>query len=258
MPPIVPVSLQRHGDKHWKRCSSYAFAANDVLAPLALAELAKAAPALPVAFIQLDGHLVPAALMGFQQGRNLLVSATGKWLARYIPAIYRSYPFRLVKAENGQQVLCVEEASELVSDGPEGECLFGLHGKPSSGVLEVLSFLEQINASREAAKGVIELLQRHQLIQPWPLSVQSATGTQRIGGLFRIDEKTLNSIDADALVELRDAGALLVCYLQLLSMQQLGELASLATSPTDQKAPSDTGSSGSTQQGETFSFGNLL
>jgi len=254
----VPVSPQRHGDKHWKRCSSYTFAANDALVPLALAELAKAAAAFPIAFIQLDGNLVPVALMGFQQGRNLLVSATGKWLARYIPAIYRSYPFRLVKAENGQQVLCVEEDSGLVSDAPEGESLFGLDGKPSSGVLEVLSFLEQINASREAATRVIELLQRHQLIQPWPLTVQSATGTQLIGGLFRIDEQMLNSVAAEALVELRDAGALLVCYLQLLSMQQLAELASLAASRTDQKTPSETGSSSSVQQGETFSFGNLL
>lgn len=258
MPSIVPVSRQRHGDKRWKRFSSYAFAASDALAPLALAELTKAATAMPIAFIQQQGRFVPAALMGFQHGQNLMASATGQWLGRYVPAAYRSYPFQLVKAENGQQVMCVDESSGLVSDDVQGECLFGPDGHPSPGVLEVLSFLEQTNSSREAALGITERLQRHQLIQPWPLTVQSASGQQRIGGLFQIDERVLNSIAAECLAELRDSGALLVSYLQLLSMQQLGELANLAKDPPSQTEPSETGTSVQVLQGETFSFGNLV
>lgn len=254
MTSIVPISRQRHGDKHWKRFSSYTFAANDALAPLALAELSKAATALPIAFIEQDDRFIPAALMGFRAGQNLLVSAAGQWLGRYIPAAYRSYPFQLVKADNGQQVLCVDESSGLISDGVEGDCLFEPDGQPNPGVLEILSFLEQTNASREAVLGISELLQRHQLIQPWPLTVQGASGKQHIGGLFQIDERMLNSIAAEALAELRDSGALLVSYLQLLSMQQLGELANLAK----QTEPSGTAADGQIPQGETFSFGNLF
>lgn len=259
MPTIMPVSRQRHGNKQWQRFSSYSFAAKDALAPLALAELPKAAAALPIAFILQNDRYIPAALMGFQAGQNLMVSPTGQWLGRYIPAAYRSYPFMLLKTEDGQQqVMCIDETAGLLSGGSGGELFFDRDDQPSKAITQILDFLNQTSASRKAAEAAGAALQRHSLICSWPLTVQSASGEQRVDGLFQVDEAALNALAADALLELRDAGALVVAYLQLLSMQHLGELARLATERNSISAASaDTDINGLANPGGTFSFGNL-
>lgn len=254
MPSIVPVTYQRHGCKRWQRFSRYTFAAQDAVTPLALAELAKAATALPIAFIRQSDRLVPAAVMGVQNGENLMVSATGSWLGRYVPASYRSYPFMLVKASDGQQVMCVDESSGLVSDEINGEPIFAADSQPSQVIKDILTFLDQTSASRNAAMVATDTLQKHNLIEPWPLTVRSTSGEQRVEGLCRVDEGRLNSLAADALLEVRDTGALVVAYLQLFSMQHIDELASLVRK-RNEAAQSNGATIGAI--GDTFSFGNL-
>jgi hypothetical protein len=61
---------------------------------------------------------VPVAVQGLAPGQNLFVAPDGRWLAAYTPAAYRGYPFQLAHAENGQQVLCFDEESGLITDGP--------------------------------------------------------------------------------------------------------------------------------------------
>ncbi|MBD3873697.1 SapC family protein [Pseudomonas kunmingensis] len=253
----LPVSRQHHGNRYWQRYSSYAFAATDALALLALAELPKAAMALPITFIAQHDRFVPAALMGLQTGQNLLVSPTGQWLGRYVPAAYRSYPFQLLKAEDDQLVMCVDESSGLISDDAVGERFFDDEGQPSEAISEVLSFLQQTHVSKQAAETPTAALQKFDLIRPWPLTIQSESGEQRVEGLFQVDEGALNALPAEALAELRNAGALVVAYCQLLSMQHLGELANLVTarSTAAPTAPDNGANFGS--QSETFSFGNL-
>ncbi|MBU1307498.1 MAG: SapC family protein [Alphaproteobacteria bacterium] len=257
MPPHVPVSKQRYGNRHWQRFSSYAFAATDALAPLVLAELPKATMALPIAFIVQNGRFVPAALMGLQPGENLMVSITGQWLGRYIPAAYRSYPFQLLEAEDGQHVMCIDEASGLISDGATGERFFEEDGQPSKAISEILTFLQQTHVSKQATEAPTAALQKFELIRPWPLTIQSASGERRFDGLFQIDESVLNTLPAEALGELRDAGALVVAYCQLLSMQNLGELANLAKARSAAASTDSNHGAELRSEGETFSFGNL-
>jgi hypothetical protein len=71
-------------------------------------------------------------------------------------------------------------------------------------------------------------LQKHQLIQHWPIKLQTTAGEQAVEGLFRIDETALNQLPAEALLELRNTGALLCAYCQLLSMQHLQTFGQLA------------------------------
>jgi hypothetical protein len=253
MPTYIPVSKLRHGDKTWQCPRTYHFAAKDSLVPLALAELPRAATALPIALISQNGRFVPAALLGLQPGENLMVSPTGEWLGRYIPATYRAYPFRLLAGEDDQQVMCIDESSKLIGVMGDGEPFFDTSGEPSNGTRAMLDFLNQTRLSHQAAVRIGEALETHGLVCTWPLTVRDTAGDKRIEGLYQIDENALNALPADALLELRNSGALLVAYLQLLSMQQLTELA--------QHAALNRASSGtelnSFDIGETFGFSNL-
>lgn len=226
MPDIQAVSRERHSNKRWQRYTSYAFAANDAVAPLVIQELTKAAAVLPVGFMASGDHFMPVAVQGLAPGANLWVAPNGRWLGGYIPAVYRAYPFKLANAPDNQQVLCVVENSGLLSD-TDGEPFFDEAGEPTQAIKDVLSFLTQVAINHQATHRACAALQKHSLIKPWPIKLNTDQGNQTIEGLHTIDETALSQLPAEALVELRDADALLAAYCQLMSTQHLQKLGEL-------------------------------
>src|SRR5439155_18587465 len=151
MSQLARVSRERHAGKRWRRLTHYGFAATQAVAPLVGAELVKAAPALPTGFLDLSGRFVLVALLSPISGRNLFVGPDGRWLARYVPATFRSWPFLLIRQEEAERaVLCVDEANGLAGADGAGEDFFDPAGNPSSAVKGVLEFLTAVEAQRTA------------------------------------------------------------------------------------------------------------
>lgn len=259
MSHIQALSIEKHAGRCWQRLSNWHFAGNDAITFLVAQELPKASLLMPIAFIAQEERFTPVAVLGLTPGKNLFVAPDGRWMGGYVPASYRGYPFALANTEDGQQVLCVDEDSGLI--GNEGEALFNEDGTPSHAVSDVFNFLSQVGNNRTATQRLSDLLQKHKLIQPWPIKVQADKGEQHVEGLFRIDEAALNQLPTEAFMELRDSGALVLAYCQLLSMQHLPLLGQLAQlhAEADQKAALQTDGEISLEfmKNETISFGNL-
>jgi len=221
------ITRERHGHQHWLKPSGHRFAGGDALCLLVAQELPKAMLCLPIGFIVEGEQFLPVAVQGLTRGQNLLVAADGRWLTSYIPAHYRGYPFLMAPTEQGEQVLCIDEASGLLCDSG-GEPFFNEDGTPAKSVLEILAFFNQIEANRQLTRRICAVLQQHGLIQPWLITVHGEQGEQQVEGLFRIDESVLNALTAESLSEVRTVGGLTVAYCQLLSMQHLSTLGTLA------------------------------
>lgn len=228
MPNIQPVTRARYATQRWMRSTHYGFAAADALCPLVLQELPKAVMHMPIAFVPGNGSYALMAIQGLRPGHNHFLDRDKRWLGAYVPAAYRSYPFLMATAQDSRQVLCFDEDSGLLSSTADGEPFFGEDAQPAPAAAEVLDFLNRIAANRVATLRMCEVLQKHKLIQPWPISLHTAAGEQATEGLFRVDEAALNRLPADTLLELRIAGALLSAYCQLLSMQHIPLLGQLA------------------------------
>lgn len=228
MPHYQIVSKSRHASMRWLRSNNYNHARLDLTAPLVLQEFPLAAENLPIGFMEGEGNFIPVAIQGLQPEQNLLVAPDGRWLGGYVPAKYRSYPFSLASTEDGQQVMCIDEDSGLLTNETEGEALFNEDGSPSDSTNKILGFLSAIAANREPTENVCSILKKHGLLQPWPIRVKTNAGQIDIGGLFRIDEDRLNEIPIDALDEVRQVGALPIAYLQLISMRNLSILGRLS------------------------------
>jgi len=216
-----PISRERHARQRWQRHSGYSFAAQEAVIPLVAAELSKATMSLPIAFIVQGHSYVPAAVLSLLPGKDLFVAESGSWAGDYIPSAFRSYPFRLANTEDGQQVLCIDEDSGLITEGPEGEAFFNDDNTPAQAVLDILNFLKQVEQSRQRTTIACAALQKHNLIRPWSITLKTESGEQAINGLFQLDEAALNELSAEALLEIRNTGALPVAYCQMLSMQHL-------------------------------------
>ena len=267
MPTYHAISRERHASLRWQRNPDYAFVAHEAIAPLVAAELPKAMMSLPIAFTEQSGGYVPSAILSLLPGKDLYVTKSGCWSGDYIPAAFRSYPFRLANTDDGQQALCIDDDSGLVSNGPEGERFFNEDGQPAQAVLDILSFLTQIEQSRVATTVACAALQKHALIRPWAITLKTETGEQQIEGLFQIDEAALNQLSAEALLEVRNAGALPIAYCQLLSMQHLPMLGQLIDAhakaeqaqvqPPEHLAPGGNFDLEFLNKGGTFNFSGL-
>lgn len=259
MPTFHAITQSTHADKRWKRYTSYAFAAKEALAPLVAQELPLAVPHLPIAFARQNDQFAPVAVLGLQSGQNLFGAPDGRWLGAYTPAAYRAHPFALANLPDGQQVLAFDADSGLLTDG-EGEVFYDGEGRPAQAVQDILAFLTQVYANRAQTQHICQALAEHQLIQPWPITVQTEAGGRQVDGLYRVDEAALNALPAESLKALQQAGALPMVYCQLLSMQHLPLLGQLAQAHRNAAQPLPAAPNGELDlsflsNNGTFSFG---
>lgn len=220
-----PVSYQTFGGKFFTRSQHYLFSAADMFCQVSITEMPRAVHHAPLAFLQGDDGFVPVMLQGLQQGENAFVSGDGRWLTPYIPALYRSYPFRALRADADTLVLCFDMDSGLLAPG--GEAFFAEDGQPTVFIQQINHFLQQCELDRQRTLALVKLLQQHGLIVPWQLTLQDGDKKRALDGVFRVDEAALNALPAEQLVALRDAGALPMAYMQLLSMHHMSTLAEL-------------------------------
>ena len=261
MPNYQAVSRERHAQQRWQRPVNSAHARQDDVVPLTAVELPKAMMSLPLAFIEQTGAYVPAAVLSLLPGKDLFVTASGSWVGEYIPAAFRSYPFRLATTPDGQKVLCVDDENVKATAGSAGQAFFNEDGSLAKAVQEILNFLKQGEINRQRTAAACAVLQKHQLIRPWLINLKTDTSEQAINGLFQIDETALNQLPADALLEIRNAGALPIAYCQLLSMQHLPTLSQMAEAHA--KAEQHLAANGTPDQmffkkNETISFAGLI
>ena len=219
-----PITLERHGPLRWTRPVRYDFAARQALAPLVASELPQACMSLPIAFLQQADAWLVVAVLGVPPDTNLCVASDGRWTGRYIPALFRGHPFSLGVSAQGAPTLCVDHASGLVHEGPEGERFFTEDGQIAPLISQLIKFLSSVEKSRQATVRACAALHQLGLLMPWTVKVKTSAGEKTLGGLFRINEAALNQLSAESLHELMQAGGMAMAYCQLLSMQHFANM----------------------------------
>lgn len=263
MQNIQAVSVSRYGNKRWKRFTDYLFSAQDSLVGLSIQEASRAMMYMPLAFYPVGQEFMLGALLGLTPGKNLFVSTEGRWLGGYIPASYRSYPFQALRVGGGDgRVLCISEDSGLITEDVNGEPFFDENNALTKNLSDILGFLGQQVAGQEANLKACGLLKKYNLIKVWPITVQLEAGESRVQGLYCIDTQAFDQLGAEPLYELKESGALMMAYCQILSMQCLPSLERLLVAHNKAQAQSAMSSSAELDlefmnQSDTISFGGL-
>ncbi|MBT3861139.1 MAG: SapC family protein [Gammaproteobacteria bacterium] len=230
MAKLRAINKSDFTEKSWRRSPNYLFTANDAVCPLTVQEMTRAIMGMPIAFLCVDEKYSVVAVLGLEPETNYLVGKDGGWRGKYIPALYRAYPFVLAKNEEEEEqlVLCINEDSGLLNDDDSAEAFFDDEGELSATVKQLMELLSAIRVGLQSAARICKLLNQHKLFKPWELDIELEDGKKRIQGFFRIDEAALNELSDEAFIELRQSGALIVVYCQLLSMQRITDLAQFA------------------------------
>lgn len=230
-----PLTPQAHGALGIRPSEQpFAFLREAHFVPLTVAEFQPAGLSYPVIFM--GENRLPAAVMGVNAGENLFVDEQGKASATaYMPAFVRRWPFVLAQDTNADQlVVCIDREAEVISDEPEVR-FFDESGQLSDFSKNAVKFCEDFETERRRTESFTELLKTHDLFEQkfarfTPRDPQgNATGAEiTIADYFGVSEAKLAALSPEALVQLRDNGALSQIYAHLMSLLNWEALIALA------------------------------
>lgn len=229
MANLVPVSFQAHGDQIWRRLETYAFAAKENYVPIGGSEFGRVANSMPIGFIELAGQFTPVAILSLTPKTNLFVGPDGRWLGPYVPMLFRTYPFRLLRTAGTDQFsLWVDADAQNVTDvAASTELFYESEGKLAPATRTMFDALVEFEKNRLQTALSMTALSSEGVLCPWEIKLKGDGKDTMVRGLHRIDEVALNKLTNEAFLRLRAVNGLSIAYAQLLSMGQFGVLSQL-------------------------------
>ena len=217
-----PLSVSAHGEVSVRPAFDYGFSADLNSVPIVAAEFSSAAQDMVVVFAGTEDEILPAVLLGVDQGVNLFLDDRSRWSGRYIPAFLRRYPFVFAQSDAGEQLsLCIDEACELLNTEGKGERLFDSEGARTTYLNQMLEFAAQYQAQFLRTRVFCQRLRSLNLLEPAALSVREQGGAIGLGGFFRIHRERLKAIPREALTEMFDSDELELCFIHLQSLSNV-------------------------------------
>ncbi len=199
--------------------------ASTITVALAAAELPAAAIEFPCVMTRVaggGGRLL--AITGLENGRNLYVDGNGHWTGNYLPAVLRTWPFRLLTEsdDEGARPVAVHQPALSLT---EGDPLFDDQGQEMPWLQAVLQELVAVDAAASTTSDAVAALDGAGLLHERTLTVVLPGGRQlELNGFLSVDEARLNALDAVQAGQLHRQGALALAYLHLLSLRRFRTL----------------------------------
>lgn len=169
----------------------------------------------------------PVAVLGLEAKENLFVQGEGWAPGVYVPAYVRRYPFCMARVtldsiEQAERLICVEKA-HIVETG--GVMMFDDKQEPLPRWKEVEKLLEEYEADLERTKEMCGILADYGLLEPFTMQATlNAGGSMHLTGMFRVDEKKLEFLNASQHKNLIKKGVMSKIYIHLLSLDNFGRL----------------------------------
>ena len=217
----VPLSPARHAGQWVEAGRSFAFSAGVNAVPLMAVEILRAANDYPVVFTGSGSEVMPAVVLGLRGDENLYLDGDGRWLARYVPAFIRRYPFVFAADGDGSKLtLCIDETHAGLNQDGRGEQLFARDGSPTPYVERVLGFLRDYQAQFARTQDFGRQLHAWGLLEPMQVQLSLPEGRPlSLSGFQVISRQRLRDLAPAQLQALMDTDALELLYLHLHSLR---------------------------------------
>ncbi len=222
-----PVLLDR--DKHRARrvlpSTDFGFARKANSLYLAAVEFSEAFKEYPVVFTRGgNGHIVPVAMLGLRARENLFVDSEGRWLAAYVPAFVRRYPFVLADLGSKTMGVCIDEAFSGLNDN-EGEALFEADGTDTPFLRNALDFLNRYQNEYQRTEAFCQRLEQADVLVEMSAKADLVDGRSfMVSGLLVVDEARLMALPDATVLSLFRVGELHLVSMHLASLSNMKKL----------------------------------
>jgi hypothetical protein len=196
--------------------------------PISYTEFSVACRDYPLVFTSGDQGetFAPVAVLGLTNGENLFLADKAWEKGVYVPAYVRRHPFCMArvnvdKVEQADRLICVEK--DFLDEG--GEAMFDDQGKALEKWQPIENLLQQYEADLERSREMSSILSDYALLEPFTMQAQTKAGAaMNLTGMFRVDEKKLEFLNAGQHKNLIKKGVMGRIYAHLISLDNFGRL----------------------------------
>jgi hypothetical protein len=225
---IVPLNKEVHGDWSIEAVSNFKHTSETNSLFIAAIEFIKAANEYPIVFgIAEDESVFPVVILGLRKNENLYINKKGEWLANYVPAYVRRYPFILAIGENApdQFTGCIDEDCPGFNKKGKGTTLFDKDGKESDLLKNSVEFLKEYQNHIQLTTLFCKSIKELGLLEPMKADIKLADGEEiSLGGFMGINREKLKALDTETIENLVKTDQMELIYAHLISLGNIDSL----------------------------------
>ncbi|NQZ21322.1 MAG: SapC family protein [Colwellia sp.] len=228
MANVVPVRKDQHKNLKVASTRTLKHVKDQHIAPITAREFARAATSYPIVIIKDQDRYRSVVMLGIEAGENLYYSQDD-WQAVYVPQSISMIPFSLGIDPEKEKTLttCIDLDSEYVGEDKDN-ALFDAEGNDTEFYKTAQESLGRVYDNEIMTEKFIKELEANNLIQELELNVAFASGeNKRLVGLFGINEKTLQELSDDKVLDFHKRGLFVPIYSMMGSVAQVNRLAQL-------------------------------
>lgn len=222
---FVPLDKNTHQSLKVSVKPNFDFAKDAHIAAATVREFAQLASSMPIVFIKdPKDSFVCVAMLGLEANQNMFLH-DGKWQAPHVPLNILRYPFD-VRPDGEMLGMFIDENSPLITE--DGEPLFD-GDEPSAFLKNRQALLTELANSERLTVRFATELKELDLLEEMNIRVAYQNGEKRnLTGIYSINEKKLNDLSDEKILEMHKNGFVGAAYTQLISMGQLNRLVELS------------------------------
>lgn len=225
---LVVLDKETHKNLKISPLENLKFAKEMAFVPVLANEVPKVAEMFPVVF---TGDEVPTLVaLTSLGGPNLAVNSEGKYIARYVPAFLRKYPFSLgnTKENPDQKVILINEEAEVFSK-TKGKQLFKKDGSQSETLKNTINFLTAYEKDAIVTANAVKVISESGILEEREISVGEGEEKKTLVQGFRVvNREKLNELSDDTLADWVRKGIITLIDAHLKSLENVQTLFNIA------------------------------
>jgi len=225
---IVLLNKDQHHNLYVEPVNDFKHTKNTNSLYIAAIEFIKACQEYPIVFAQTpEGAIFPVVLLGLKGNENLFVGKKSEWLADYIPAYVRRYPFILASNEsNGDNfAVCIDESYPGFNIDKKGQKLFDKKGEESDLLKQSVAFLKEYQKHIQLTTLFCKNIKELDVLEPMQANVEMKDGEKiSLGGFMGVNRTRLKELPAEKLADLVKTDQMELIYAHLTSLENINRL----------------------------------
>ncbi len=231
MANIVPINSEQHKNLKVTNQRDLSHVADQHIAPVSAREFSQAATSYPIVLVKdsaESNRFRSVVMLGLEAGENLYYSP-GKWEAIFVPQSISLVPFALGLDPEKENTLttCIDVDSVFVGEDKD-QALFDTEGNSTEFYKGVQESLGNLYDNEVVTEKFIKEMNDNGLLTELELVIALSSGeSKRLTGLFGIDEKKLQELADDKVIDFHKRGLFMPIHALLGSTGQINRLAQL-------------------------------
>ena len=225
---VIPLSKDQHRDFSIEPVTNFKFTSKTNSLYIAAIEFFRASKEYPIVFAgSKDDAIFPAVILGFSKNQNLYIDKQGRWLANYIPAYVRRYPFILASSEGEEDnyAVCVDKSYPGFNNNNKGQQLFDIKGVESEILKQSIDFLREYQNHIQLTASFSARIKETGILEPMRANIKSNDGEEMaLSGFFCVNRDKLRALPAEELQDLVKTDYLELIYAHLNSLDNIDNL----------------------------------